>query len=1112
MATEIVELILKAKDLASESINRLRGGMEKLQDSAEKIRKTSQEMMDFGTKVGAMGAALTASLAVPVKFAADFERAMSKVHALTGATEEEFKKLSDTAKDLGRTTKFTAEEAAEGMSFLAMAGFKTNEIISAMPSVLQLAAAANLDLGTAADITSNILTGYGMRVEELNRANDVLVKAFTSANTNLVELGQAMKYVGPIAKSAGVEFEETSAAIGMMAMGGIKATMAGTSLRKIITSLIKPVGDGKKKLEEFGITVTDQEGRFVGLSNIIAQFEKAFENVGGEAERTAIIMSIFGDRAGPAMAAMLAEGSGALEEFTQKLKDSQGIAETISERMLKDLWGGVTILKSALSGLLISFGEPFLSALSKAAKSIASVVTKITEFKEALGPAGTVVLGIVGGLGVLLLVVGGLSVALGGLGFVTAAIIKGFAAWSTIIPGLITGIKAVTASVLGLKTSLTASAGASGLLSFALRVGILGAAAVAGVALAGLIYYLIWGRKETEEYKKTLERTAQVQERMAVTAAELEDKYRSLGITQGTLDDKIQEFHRLIKEGVIVWDEQDKAFKRAASSMETLGKTYEDLIATVKFGSEQWMKIMEIEANTLKATIDYEIALEEQKYKEGKISLQEYLTFRERRTEDYVNRIIYLKQLELEELRKQPEANLDKIKAIEEEIKQIKLRSAQEQLSIRQELTSGLKQEYQKDFDSWKKLQELRLGTLKSQLDLEDAVEQAAVQRGEMREEEYLNRKLQRIRKAYGEEIRIAEEAVRKIAEANAKKEQLTEEDIIAYEEALAAKEKLQNEYQKAIIKSEQEIAETKVKVTKESAEKTIEATKEEAKAVFAITTETLNAYIDYVDNRRAKLQAAVKGILTDTWDDVKQYFGEWKEAVNTTVTDVQYQVDEFMRKTTMTSYDTFWNAQIFGRKMVEMVGTSVFEWAQRVTDYINHVKSLLQSLQDYIDSLRMQLMQLRGDRLGEIEMWYEQEKKKLEEKYADELGRTKEYYEAMALLDEIYKEKKKKVLEEMERDEQEYLGEEKSKVRGTAGSAGGIRDIVSGLVPDLSGLAMAAAGIPTTEVTVTKKLEWDLNINPPPSFDPETTNRWLDDVLIPALNRKLQLRGLDLL
>lgn len=190
-----------------------------LSSATKSLQKTGRQMQRTGK-------AMTKAITVPVagfgaliaKTAGDFEASMNQVGAVSGATGNQLDELRKTARDLGATTQFSASEAADAMKFLSMAGFDANQTIEALPGTLQLAAAASLDLGDAADIVSNILSGYGIQVEELSRVNDVLVKTFTSANTDLRQLGEAMKYAGPVASAAGVQFEEAAAAIGLMGL------------------------------------------------------------------------------------------------------------------------------------------------------------------------------------------------------------------------------------------------------------------------------------------------------------------------------------------------------------------------------------------------------------------------------------------------------------------------------------------------------------------------------------------------------------------------------------------------------------------------------------------------------------------------------------------------------------------------------------------------------------------------------------------------------------------------------------------------------------------------------------------------------------------------------
>jgi TP901 family phage tail tape measure protein len=189
------------------------------------------------------------------------------------------------------------------MSFLAMAGFETNEIMSAMPNVLTLASSANLDLGRSADIVSNVMQGFGQDSEQLSASVDVLTKAFVSSNTDLSQLGEAMKFVGPVANSFGIAFEEATASVGLLSDAGLQAGMAGTGLRRVLTGL-------SQNADELGISVFDSAGQMRPLADIIQQLEER----GITASES---MELFGQRGGPALQILLERGSDALRDFTQ---------------------------------------------------------------------------------------------------------------------------------------------------------------------------------------------------------------------------------------------------------------------------------------------------------------------------------------------------------------------------------------------------------------------------------------------------------------------------------------------------------------------------------------------------------------------------------------------------------------------------------------------------------------------------------------------------------------------------------------------------------------------------------------------------------------------------
>ncbi len=320
--------------------------------------------------------ALNRTFGGAVRSAGNFQESMKMVGVLSGASAGDMAKLSDQAKLLGRTTEFTSNQAAQAQQFLAMAGFDSNEILGAMPATLQLASAASMDLASAADVASNVLTGYSMTTEELAHANDVMVTAFTSANTNLQDLGVALKYAGPVASSAGLSFEEASAALALMGNAGIQGSMAGTGLRGAITRMLGPTKEMQKAMKKAGLQFTDANGRLLPMANIIKQLEP-------HAEDTGLMMELFGQRAGPAMMALISQGSEALKDLTHDMENSGGAAQKVANVKMEGFNGKMRALRSAADGLSMAIGEALLPSLTDLAERLTKAIGPLTEFTQA---------------------------------------------------------------------------------------------------------------------------------------------------------------------------------------------------------------------------------------------------------------------------------------------------------------------------------------------------------------------------------------------------------------------------------------------------------------------------------------------------------------------------------------------------------------------------------------------------------------------------------------------------------------------------------------------------------------------------------------------------------
>lgn len=342
-----------------------KGNTQDFDRAAKRVQRQGQKMKKVGKQ---MSMGITAPLAimggVATKTFADFEAGMNQVKAVSGATGESFKQLEGLARQLGGTTKFSATEAAEGMNFLAMAGFEVDEIMSALPATLDLAAAGNMKLGRSADIVSNVMQGFAIDASRTQEVADILTKTFTSSNTSLEQLGEAMSYAAPVAKGFGQSIETTSAAVGLLSDAGIQASKAGTGLRRVFAYL-------SKKSDELGIRVFDAQGNMRDFANILADLEK-------QGMSSAEIMEIFGMRGGPMMQILLQRGADALKNFRGELENAGGTAKNVAETQLEGLKGAWIELQSALKELMISFINPLSS-------SIEGLVDKVKGWVQWLG-------------------------------------------------------------------------------------------------------------------------------------------------------------------------------------------------------------------------------------------------------------------------------------------------------------------------------------------------------------------------------------------------------------------------------------------------------------------------------------------------------------------------------------------------------------------------------------------------------------------------------------------------------------------------------------------------------------------------------------------------------
>jgi len=303
---------------------------------------------------GAVG--VGAGIAASVKEGAAFTKQMSAVGAISGAVPSEMELLTKTAKEMGATTAFSGTQAAEGMQFLAQAGFEVKDIVQALPGVLDLAAASGTDLGSSADIVSNIVSGFGATADETGKFVDILTNTFTTSNVNLEQLGESMKFAAPVAKGLGQSIEVTAASIGILGNAGLQGATAGEKFRAILSRLANPTKAASEELDKLGVSVFNSSGEMRPFPDLLKEIGIATEGMTQEQKNAALATLFTSENAG-AFQILLAEGNSITEEGQQKLAQysqellTSGTAATVASKQLDNLSGDVTLFQSAVSGV-----------------------------------------------------------------------------------------------------------------------------------------------------------------------------------------------------------------------------------------------------------------------------------------------------------------------------------------------------------------------------------------------------------------------------------------------------------------------------------------------------------------------------------------------------------------------------------------------------------------------------------------------------------------------------------------------------------------------------------------------------------------------------------------
>jgi len=418
----------------------------------------------IGGKITGAGKTLTMGLTAPilgagaaaVKTTADFDKSMSQVKAVSGATGDDFDALRNKAREMGATTKFSASDAADAMNYMAMAGWKTNDMLGGISGIMDLAAASGEDLATTSDIVTDALTAFGKSADDSGHLADVMAAASSNANTNVSMLGESFKYVAPLAGAMNYSMEDTSVALGLMANAGIKASQGGTSLRTVLTNMLNPTDEVAKAMDDLGISLQNEDGSMKSLHDVMVELRSGFgdlkisqeefeEGIGAldaalangeitqeeynaqvddwinktftaeDALKAQTAATLAGKTGLSGLLAIVNASEEDFDKLTDAVNNSEGAAHDMAETMQDNLAGQIDIIKSGLQELAISFGDIMMPAIRGFAKFIQNLVDKMNNLDEGQKQMIMRIALVVAAVGPLLMAIGGVISGVAGL-------------------------------------------------------------------------------------------------------------------------------------------------------------------------------------------------------------------------------------------------------------------------------------------------------------------------------------------------------------------------------------------------------------------------------------------------------------------------------------------------------------------------------------------------------------------------------------------------------------------------------------------------------------------------------------------------------------------------
>ncbi|HAQ6579499.1 TPA: phage tail tape measure protein [Enterococcus faecium] len=409
-----VEALLKATDS---------GFVKTFKDAQDAVKTFEKNSNSMTTAVGKVmqgtGAAMTKYITTPLigvgvaaaKVGGDFEAQMSRVKAISGATGDTFEQMKQQAIDLGAKTAFSAKESAAGMENLASAGFSAQEIMKAMPGLLDLAAVSGGDVALASENTATALRGFGLEASEAGHVADVFARAAADTNAEVGDMGEALKYVAPVANSMGISLEETAAAIGIMSDAGIKGSQAGTTLRGALSRLARPTKAMQDTMDNLGVSFYDADGKMKPLKTQVELLKKAFEGLTPEQQQNALV-TLYGQESLSGMMALIDKGPDSLGKLTKSLKDSDGAADDMARTMQDNMNSTIEQMFGAFESAAIVIQKILAPSIKKVADAISGLVEKFVSAPESTQK--------------LVVAIGAIAIAIGPVLYALGMLVKAF--------------------------------------------------------------------------------------------------------------------------------------------------------------------------------------------------------------------------------------------------------------------------------------------------------------------------------------------------------------------------------------------------------------------------------------------------------------------------------------------------------------------------------------------------------------------------------------------------------------------------------------------------------------------------------------------------------------